>query len=286
VDAALIIVRFAHFSAAMLLLGIASFAGFIVPAAQRPRYAMAARWTAALLAVLLAATGLLWFGLEAGEAGNGWADVANPAIWAALATGTDFGATWIWHLVLIGLLPLAIALSVRPRRWTVLALALAVLASLGLVGHAAMQPGAIGWVHRISAMLHLVAAGFWAGSLAPLLWCLVALRSGERRGEAASTLARFSGLGHVAVAVALFSGIVNAGLILGHPPTDFSSPYQLLLAIKIALVLLMIGIAVVNRYVLTPRLALRGLVLGTAAELLVGIAVVALVSACPTWDPV
>ena len=101
---------------------------------------------------------------------------------------------------------------------------------------------------------------------------------------------RFSGVGHVAVAIVLLTGIVNTMLILGGLPTNFASPYQLLLAIKIALVLLMIGVALVNRYVAVPRLArtpwaLRGIVIGTCTEMLLGGIVVALVSAFATFDP-
>ncbi len=48
----------------------------------------------------------------------------------------------------------------------------------------------------------------------------------------------------------------------------------------------MLSIALLNRYVLTPRLAVRGLVIGTSAELLLGAAIVALVSAFATYDPV
>ena len=149
-----------------------------------------------------------------------------------------------------------------------------------------MQSGTIGWEHRINHMLHLLAAGFWVGALPPLLVCLLALRSPEQRADVRLALSRFSGLGHIAVAVTLVTGILNTGLTLGAWPINFRSPYQALLAIKIALVAVMLAIALLNRYVLTPRLAVRGLIIGTSAELLLGAAVVALVSAFATYDPV
>ena len=39
------------------------------------------------------------------------------------------------------------------------------LASLGLVGHAAMQAGGFGALHRANDALHLLATGTWFGGL-------------------------------------------------------------------------------------------------------------------------
>ena len=68
-------------------------------------------------------------------------------------------------------------------------------------------------------------------------------------------LRRFSAVGHGAVAVVIVTGIVNTGLILGHWPSDWNSPYQALLMIKIALVIAMALLALLNRYAVVPRLA-------------------------------
>jgi putative copper resistance protein D len=283
VDSVLIVCRFVHFSTAMLLFGGSAFARFVQPAGGLPPRRR--DWTSIITVLVLVASGVAWFGLEAGNAGNGWVDVANPAVWAALAAGTSFGQVWVWHLAICLMLLIALVLPGGIRRWALLTGSAALLVSLGLVGHAAMQQGTLGWVHRVNQMLHLLAAGFWIGALPPLLACLLALRTAARRVGAAATLERFSGLGHIAVAVALLTGILNTGLILGHLPTDFGSPYQALLALKIALVVAMLSLALVNRYVLTPRLAFRGLVIGTGAEIVLGLAVIALVSAFATYDP-
>ncbi|HEX4297295.1 MAG TPA: copper homeostasis membrane protein CopD [Devosia sp.] len=291
-DAIFVACRFAHFSAAMLLFGISVFDGALVPDGLRPRLAgLGGRVSAGLVGVLVL-TGLAWFGLEAGEAGDGWSDVVNPGVWDGLATGTAFGAAWMWHLAILAILIVAVLLRGPTRRGLLIAGSAAVLASLGFVGHAAMQDGALGWAHRLNHALHLISAGFWVGSLVPLLACLLALRQAASRDDAAIALARFSGFGHVAVAVVLVTGIVNTALTLGRAPLDPASPYQLLLAIKIGLVALMVGIAVANRYVFTPQLpsgaprASRGLVLGTVAELAIGVVVIGLVSAFATFDPV
>jgi putative copper resistance protein D len=86
--------------------------------------------------------------------------------------------------------------------------------------------------------------------------------------------------------------VINIGLILHQWPIDLGSPYQALMAIKLGLVGLMILIALGNRYILVPMLdaaqpeMLRGLAIGTGTELLLGAAVIGLVSAFATFDPV
>ena len=137
----------------------------------------------------------------------------------------------------------------------------------------------------------VLAAAMWVGALVPLWVCLRLGRKATHEADLATVLRRFSGSGHMAVALVLLSGIVDTYLVLGHAPLDFSSPYQTLLAAKIALVGFMVLIAIVNRYVVVPRQArgessgLRMLVRGTIAEIVLGGGVIALVSAFATFDP-
>lgn len=278
----------------MLLLGIAAFEAGLLPAGLRTRFA----WWAplrALLVALLVVTGGLWFMLETANIGDGLADALNPSTLASVATDTMFGQVWVVRLVLIVLLVPALWLRGTAGRALFLVAVATVLGSLGFAGHAAMQDGLEGILHRLNHMLHLLASGFWVGSLLPLLACCVALRGD--RAAALTTLHRFSGLGHLAVALTLITGVINTVLVLGSWPVDFGSPYQTLLAIKIVLVAAMIGVALYNRYVSTVRLAgereageregsARALVAGTVGEIALGVIVIALVSAFATYDPV
>jgi putative copper resistance protein D len=289
VEALLIGVRFLHFGAAMLLLGIAAFEVGLLPPGLRTQFAWWAPLRVALVATLVV-TGALWFMLETANAGDGLVDALNPDMLAAVATGTNFGQVWVMRLVLIALLIPVLWLRGTAGRVLFLVAVAAVLGSLGFAGHAAMQDGTEGIVHRLNHMAHLLASGFWVGSLLPLLACLVAVRSDP--AAASTTLHRFSGLGHVAVALTLVTGVINTALVLGSWPTDFSSPYQALLALKIVLVALMVGVALYNRYVSTTRLvqhperSARALVIGTIGEIALGAMVVAMVSAFATYDPV
>jgi len=234
---------------------------------------------------------VLWLLVESGEMGGDWADAIDPETIKSVLLETAFGYVWRAHIVLSLALVLA-ALWRSPQPPALIApLAGVFLASLGFVGHAAMREGAIGLAERANQALHLLAGGFWLGALPPLLFCLARYRDGGRERDAATALRRFSGLGHVAVAVVLATGLVNTYMILGRWPTDFSSPYQACLAAKIALVALMALLALYNRYRLVPRLAtalepnLALLTRTTLAELALGGAVLGLVSAFATFAP-
>jgi copper resistance protein D len=164
--AALVICRLMHYSAAMALFGASIFAWTLAP----PRLAAMLNQSAWRLAVaatwIMIVTALCWLVLEAGMIGDGWPDVFHPATIGAVLFGTEFGQAWQVHCILI--LALLAVIAKRRPSLTVTASALAV-ASLGLIGHAAVQSGAIGWLHRTNLALHLAAGGFWIGGLVPLL---------------------------------------------------------------------------------------------------------------------
>ena len=101
---------------------------------------------------------------------------------------------------------------------------------------------------------------------------------------------RFSFWGHFVVAAIVATGVVDVALTSGRTPLPPTTPYRALLDVKIGLVAIMIGLAVVNRYVLVPRLkdparalaALRALSLVNVG---LGTIVVALVSVFALLDP-
>lgn len=178
----------------------------------------------------------------------------------------------------------------RKRTWAALALLAAItLGSLGLVGHATMDAGMMGLVNEGSQMLHLLASGFWVGSLLPLALCLRPSAGPKHLDGIDTTLHRFSGLGHIAVALVVGTGAINGWSIIGQT-LDLTSTYDILLLTKIGLVAAMVGIAVINRYVFMPRIAhdqagLRQLRAGTVAEIVICFGVIALVSVLGVLAP-
>ncbi|CAI0906737.1 copper homeostasis membrane protein CopD [Serratia quinivorans] len=286
-----VLCRFVHFAAVMLMFGSSLFTALLSPQRLSPYLTRDVRpllvsctWLAGLSAVALLA-------IQAGQMGDGWADTWRLEVWWAVL-GTTFGEVWRWHLG-ISLLALLSLWMAEPRRTQLLALlSTLLLVSMAFIGHAAMHDGALGVAHRFNHALHLLAAGYWFGSLLPLLVCLRYLAQPQIRSDAVTTLIRFSRWGHLAVALVLLTGVINSLIILGSWPLDVDSPYQRLLLFKTALVALMVMVALANRYAIVPamssmpQLAQRGLVLACWIEVGLGAGVLLLVSLFATYAPV
>jgi copper resistance protein D len=290
VDEALILCRALQYTAAIALFGLSAFMATVPPSGLARLIEPPLRRAAATAIILIAVTTVVWLLLEAGEIAGGWLDAMSPETISALLFETEFGRVWQWRLAFAAILLFALAMR-RYGDWRLTALwsALA-LASLGFVGHGAIHEGALGWLNRASHALHLLAAGAWLGSLVPLLYCLPLLEHPDLGADAAIALRRFSALGSVAVATVLITGVANTWLVLGGLPSTIWSPYQALLIGKIAMVAAMIGLALVNRLVLTPRLgadphATRWLRINTISEVALGLGAVGLVSIFGTLAP-
>ncbi|MFS7242189.1 copper homeostasis membrane protein CopD [Serratia proteamaculans] len=286
-----VLCRFVHFAAVMLMFGSSLFTALLSPQRLSPYLTRDVRpllvsctWLAGLSAVALLA-------IQAGQMGDGWADTWRLDVWWAVL-GTTFGEVWRWHLG-ISLLALLSLWLADPRRTQLLALlSTLLLVSMAFIGHAAMHEGTLGVLHRVNHALHLLAAGYWFGSLLPLLVCLRYLAQPQSRSDAVTTLIRFSRWGHLAVALVVLTGVINSLIILGSWPLDVDSPYQRLLLFKTALVALMVMVALANRYAIVPamssmpQLAQRGLVLACWIEVGLGAGVLLLVSLFATYAPV
>jgi putative copper resistance protein D len=283
--AALAICRTLHYSAAMVLFGACLYVWGGCPARLAAALSQFTWRLVYSATVILGMSATLWLALEAGSMGQGWSDAINLDTIKLVFLDTDFGRTWRLRGVLIA--SLVVGAIVRRQSIVVLASGLT-LASLGWIGHAAIQTGVTERLYRANLALHLLSAGFWLGSLIPLLATLAILWQ-HSNGDAIVALQRFSGVGHWAVAAVLATGFVNTAATVGTTP-NFGSVYVRLLALKILLVLLMIGVAIVNRYRLLPQLrsqlrAGNALIRNTAAELVLGAFVVALVSLFGLLEP-
>jgi putative copper resistance protein D len=242
-------------------------------------------------AIVAVATAAAALPVETATIGSGWNDAADRTTLEAVLFETGVGRAWQLQAV-ASLLVLAALLFPRHLRLRALAFASALaLVSLALTGHAVMHAGWTGAAHRINDALHVLAAGAWLGALIPLFLVLVALGLPEWQGAAGVALAHFSTAGHIAVALVVASGIMSTFLILGGWPTDWLSPYQAMLAAKIAVTAVMIVIALFNRYTLVPQIldqpqrTLRSLRLGVIAEIALGLIAIGLVSVFGMLDP-
>ncbi|HKN26365.1 MAG TPA: copper homeostasis membrane protein CopD [Roseiarcus sp.] len=287
---ALALCRFAHFMAAMLGFGSSAFLWLYTPVDLRRALAPKVRRLALAASVVALVTAVLWLALEAASMSEDWGAAADPGAIAAVLTDNEFGRAWIAHLAFAAAFVAAAVFAPRDAWGAIAVLSGLMLASLALVGHAAMQTGVVGALHRANHAVHLLTAGAWLGGLIPFAMCRGAYAANDLRKDAVVAMMRFSFTGHFVVAAIVATGIVNIALISGHPPLPPTTPYRALLDIKIGVVAIMILLALFNRYALTPRLnsdanALAALRLTSRIEVALGTIVVALVSLFALLDP-
>ncbi|HCJ6376178.1 TPA: copper homeostasis membrane protein CopD [Citrobacter freundii] len=280
--------RFIHFTTLMLVFGCALYGAWLAPVSLR-RLMMrrflhlqrhAAAWSFISATLMLAVQG--------GLMGAGWQDVLSITVWGAVLQ-TQFGGVWLWQIIL-ALVTLAVTIIVprsMPRRLLMLTIAQFIL--LAGVGHATLHDGVTGTLHQINHALHLICAAAWFGGLLPVLYCMK-MAQGRWRDQAISTMMRFSRYGHLFVIGVLLTGIMNALFIVGFA-VPWHAAYGRLLLLKCALVMLMVAIALVNRYVLVPRMQQDNrcmtlyFIWMTKLEWGIGAVVLAIVSLFATLEP-
>jgi putative copper resistance protein D len=288
-ESALALCRFAHFLSAMALFGASLYVRVLAPPDLARALAPAVRRIAAAAIPLAALSAVVWIALEAASMADSWGGLVEVDVLQGVLMDTAFGAVWRWRLAIALALLVALALGRHgPSTFMTIVSAL-LLASLCLVGHASMQLGGVGALHRANHAFHLLAAGAWLGGLPVFALCLSAYRDAALRRNAVMAMRRFSSWGQFDVALVVLTGAANVALTSGAPPFP-TTPYRALLSVKIALVAAMIAVALVNRTVLAPRLrpdapAARMLMRTSLAEVVLGVAVVALVSLFGLLDP-
>ncbi len=287
----LVLCRFGQDAAATLLWGGAAYLWALVPTGLSSSVTVRlSPWASAAIAVaVITVAAKLPF--EVAGIGNGWPDALDPAMVRSVLLETSVGQAWMAQAACALMLGTAVALPSRRRVGAVASGSGLLLASLCLEGHAVMHEGWLGVLTRANDALHVLSGSVWVGSLVPVLVILAGSRDGRMSHAAAAALRGFSRAGHAAVALVLLSGILSTVLVLERWPIDLASPYQVLLDIKIACVLAMTVLAIVNRYVVVPRLTRdpagvgRALRLGTLAEIPLGFAAIALVAVFGLMDP-
>src|ERR1700722_13115959 len=183
----------------------------------------------AFIASLVAlVTTIAWLVIESASMADDWSAAVDPGQIVAVLTDPAFGHAWAAHVALAAALVAVVVFGPRDR-WAATAVAsAALLASLGLVGHSAMQSGAEGVLHRANHAVHLVAAGAWIGGLVPFVMCLRAYERDDLRKDAVRAMAGFSFWGQLIVAAIVLTGVVNIALTSPRPPIPPTTPYRAL----------------------------------------------------------
>lgn len=197
-----------------------------------------ATWAALIgLAVLTAR-----FGLRAARiSGMGWDGATDPTM-LGFVWQSPLGAAAIWR----GLGEAAILAVLLPGAglWIALGGAVAVAVSYAQVGHTLGDPRT-----ALAALLvlHLLAAAFWVGALAPL-------RRATARPEGADLLHRFGTLAVGIVALLALAGVGLSWLLSGSLAALLGTAYGWGLLSKVAVVAVLLGLAAWNKLRLVPAL--------------------------------
>jgi copper transport protein len=172
----------------------------------------------------------------------------------ALATAAPWKiafATSAGPALLVAVAAMLFATIALRSAWYSRALAVIAFAGVGLslamTGHAATAPPEL--LTRPAIFLHGLCVAFWIGALAPL----VVLVS-KPTTATLPVVNCFSRIAMPAVGVLAVTGLALAIVHLEKPSALVETRYGLLLSIKLALVIVLLGLAALNRLRLTPAL--------------------------------
>jgi copper transport protein len=223
--------------------GGAFFVSWIAPA----RAGSTAIVTALVIGLFSAAASLGLDGLDV--LGLTLTDIVTAAPWkAALATSLGPSLLLAIAAMAAGMVAQQGASMSLGRILSALAMA-GVGASLAASGHAASA--APQWLTRPMVFLHGVGVAFWLGALVPLA------AMAQRPAKALlSALNRFSRLAVVVVGVLVLTGLTLAIFQVQSFGALFETSYGQILSTKLMLVAVLLGLAALNRFRLTPALAI------------------------------
>ncbi len=271
---ALILVRWLHLSASIMLAGLFVFEqAIIIPVARKPSETTAcllhtlhlltcrtALWT--LLVALVSWFAWSWL-VASTMSGDGLVECFQSGDWLTVLTGTQFGYVWLFRVILgliFGtLLWMAAQASLRRSflRTTFAGLSIIELFSLAWAGHATASPGHLALVHLLGDGFHLLALAFWPGALVPLaafLLMVLKSRQAEAIALAPSVVRRFSVCSLIAVAFLAFTGLLNSIFMVGSFSALLTSAYGQILISKLILFFAMLGFGAWNLLFLKPRI--------------------------------
>ena len=231
--------RWLFYVTALASVGAALFASLVGPPEALARQVR--KLTSGLAAAAVVAT-ILRLGLSGLDLGGLPLQAVLAAEPWAIAAGTSLGLASA--VAMAGLAILAHGCTARSLVVSGVGL---VTLSFALTGHVASAPPR--WLTGPAVTVHALCAGFWVGAFVPLLW-------GLRRDDPIVLLRRFSHLATVAVGGLLVTGATLAWIQLGGRPEGLlTTDYGWRLLLKLALVLMLLAIALVNRLVLTRAIA-------------------------------
>ena len=241
-------------------------------------------------------SGVIWLLLQAvSMSGLPFGEAMTSQVLLTVLNQTQFGGVTEIRLLLAIIVAACLAYHrYPPADWPALAAALGLTAAIAWTGHAGSTLGELGKLHLAADALHLVAAASWIGGLVPLALLLAAVRRHAGASLARDATRRFSMLGIVCVATLMATGIVNTWILVGSFHALLAAEYGKILMLKLVVFAVMLVFAAVNRFRLTPQLAvssaterdaLRRLTRNSTIEIALGFVIFAIVGLLGTLHP-
>ncbi len=241
--------RFVGFAALAVVIGGLFFTAFISPRAHDDRRLQLMTGGALLAALLASAIALGLEGVYAG--GYGLSKFFSRSVWSAVID-TRFGHALVSRLIVLALLTIGLLfIMLRRSRGAVAAarpLSVAAVVALPITvaaaGHA--TTGSHVALAFVTDSVHVAAMGVWLGGLVALLASTrgAALATGP---ESVTVVQRYSRIAFVAVACIAVSGVVQGWRQTGERDALTSTTYGRLLLAKVAIVIVIVGIARTSR---------------------------------------
>jgi putative copper resistance protein D len=266
IDAGLIVARLLHYVAVTTLAGASFFTFYAyrwdsgpLPIAHH-RNLQSVLFIAANVALF---SGILWFIFAVANMNGSLDGVLDREMLSTVLGDTGFGKVWIARHILTIVIIVVIwnrfDSNSSPRSNVIVpVLAAPLLISLAGVGHSQVEEGIAGAIHVVSDAAHLLAAGAWLGGLVPLVLILSTHRRDREVQPAADldqVLTRFAGMGYVAVATLVGTGLINSWYLVGTVTGLLTTQYGQLLLAKLALFTGMLSLAAINRFWLVPSMS-------------------------------
>ena len=253
-DWQLIAVRFGVYVTIAILFGLSAFGLYGLRGGRRGDAPALRGWLIAssMSGLLLSASWLLLMASSMAEVPL-W-PVDRAAI-DGLLSGSAIGTAW--KVRMIGLL--IAGLAATRARWlpVVVASSAVALASLAWTGHGSVGERMPGWGHLGADILHLIASSAWVGALVGLILLVsrpVARIDSEHLDLTHRALHGFGAVGTIVVATIVVTGLINSWFMvgIGNVATLATTFYGQLLLAKLALFAVMLALAALNRFHLTP----------------------------------
>ena len=283
----LILCRFVHIGAVLLLFGVGLFRHLLFADALRafnanPTRPRLDRALHGLTGVALVSA-VAWMMLTAASMADAWQGAIDLQTLTLVGAHTFFGHVWVGHLLLNLVALIVCSRGIRKAPVTLLLLNTLLLLSLAPVGHGAMFDGMRGALLILNQMLHLLGVGAWLGGL---LMLIVLLGTAEDV-DLKRLLSRFSGIGYGLVALIVVTGMINVRALSGaFWPEPALGAFGGVLALKVLMVLCMLALAATNRHMARAEtLNIARLKLSVVLESLFGAAALAAVSLLGTLPP-